>query len=158
MKTVSKTKIEKAERLAALIEMRKEIEKEEKSLKDFFKTELEISNVIEAGNVVIMKKDCKRTGLDKELLVQDLGDISKYETVTEYVQIDVRKVWFMEAFKEHKCNAGCLLMCDFCGDNVCEFDYENVKLVHDMSMMNNKQYLICSSCFDKHESELKEVP
>jgi len=92
MKTVSKTKIEKAERLAALIEMRKEIEKEEKSLKDFFKTELEISNVIEAGNVVIMKKDCKRTGLDKELLVQDLGDISKYETVTEYVQIDVRKV------------------------------------------------------------------
>lgn len=92
MKTVSKTKIEKAERLAALIEMRKEIEKEEKLLKDFFKTELEISNVIEAGNVVIMKKDCKRTGLDKELLVQDLGDISKYETVTEYVQIDVRKV------------------------------------------------------------------
>ena len=64
----------------------------------------------------------------------------------------------MEAFKEHKCNEGCLSMCDFCGDNVCELDYENVKLVHDMSMMNNKQYLICSSCFDKHESELKEVP
>lgn len=93
MKTVSKDKIEKAERLAALIEMRKEIEKEEKALKDFFKTEIDVSSFLEAGNVLITIEQCQRAGIDKNLLIAELGSgYKKFETVTEYQQVTVKKV------------------------------------------------------------------
>lgn len=93
MKTVAKEKIEKAERLSELIELRKEIEREEKILKDFFKSEIDVSSFLEAGNVIISLEQCKRTGIDKNLLIEKLGDKYKqFETVTEYQQVNVKRI------------------------------------------------------------------
>jgi vacuolar-type H+-ATPase subunit I/STV1 len=91
MKTQAKEKIEKAQELFNLISEMKILEERSKALKEYFKDAIE-SGVLEAGNVIIVVEDRQRTNIDKKLLEKDLGDISKYETVTEFKQVSVKKV------------------------------------------------------------------
>lgn len=92
MKTQNKDKIKKAKELMFLIEKRKEIEKEEQDLKNYFKDEIQ-SGVLEAGNIVIMVEEKQRVSLDKEALEIDLGDkVKKYERITVFKQVNVKEI------------------------------------------------------------------
>jgi hypothetical protein len=92
MKTVAKEKVELAERLLKVIEARKELEKEEKSLKDSVKEIMGDEKVLEAGPVLILLDDRQRTDLDKKRMVQDLGMdlIKQYETSSSFQVMTVR--------------------------------------------------------------------
>jgi hypothetical protein len=91
MKTTSKDKIKKAQRLAEVIELRKQIEKEESELKGFFKDEI-TDGVLEAGAVIIQIEQKTRESLDREGLEKELGaKLIKFVKVTEYKQVSVTK-------------------------------------------------------------------
>ena len=92
MKTLSKTKIEKAKRLADLNKQAKDIEKESKELKEFFKAEIQ-EGVLEAGDIAIVVSKKQRTSLDKDALIIEFGEakIKRFELVTEYLQVDIKK-------------------------------------------------------------------
>lgn len=91
MKTTSKDKIKKAQRLAEIIELRKAIEKEETELKGFFKDEIE-GGVLEAGAVIINIEEKTRESLDREGLEKELGaKLQKFIKVTQYKQVNVAK-------------------------------------------------------------------
>jgi len=93
MKTIrAKSDIQKAQELFDLIEARKEIEKKERELKDYFKAMGEVA--IKANDILITLTEKERTNLDKLALTAFLGPdkIHEFETVTEYVQVDVKKV------------------------------------------------------------------
>ncbi|MFM1782202.1 MAG: hypothetical protein RLZZ181_1007 [Pseudomonadota bacterium] len=81
MKTVAKDEVELAERLLKVIEARKELEKEEKALKDSVKEIMGDEKMLEA-----------RTDLDKKRMVQDLGMdlIRQYETTSSFQMMTVR--------------------------------------------------------------------
>lgn len=84
---------EKAKKLAAIIEARKELEKEEKMIKKFFKNEMKADRVVVVGNWLIILEDRQRTGLDREALERELGDeIRKFEKITEYVTLTIKGV------------------------------------------------------------------
>lgn len=91
MKTQSKEKIEKAERLHALIQARLEIEKEEAELKEFFKADIK-DGLLEAGSVIITLETKERTSLDKKSLIEQMGAdfVKNFEKVSEYIQINVK--------------------------------------------------------------------
>ena len=91
MRTQAKEKIQKAEELFNVMSELKILQEKEKALKEYFKDAVS-TGVLEAGNVMIVVEDRQRTNLDKKLLQKDLGDISKYETVTDYKQVSVKKV------------------------------------------------------------------
>lgn len=93
MKTIrSQSDILKAQELFNLIEARKEIEKKERELKDYFKAMGEVA--IKANDILITLTEKERTNLDKLALTAFLGPdkIHEFETVTEYVQVDVKRV------------------------------------------------------------------
>ena len=92
MKTVSIEKIQKAEKLLSIIESRKILEKEEASLKDYFKSEIK-DGVLIAGNVTITIEEKTRTTLDRAALEKFLGvnKIKGFEHVTEYVQLNIKE-------------------------------------------------------------------
>lgn len=92
MKTVAKDKVELAERLLKVIEARKELEKEEKALKDSVKEIMGDEKMLEAGPVLILLDERQRTDLDKKRMVQDLGMdlIRQYETTSSFQMMTVR--------------------------------------------------------------------
>lgn len=92
MKTIAKEKVELAERLLKVIEARKELEKEEKALKDTVKEIMGEEKVLEAGPILILLDDRQRTDLDKKRMVQDLGMdlIKQYETLSSFQIMTVR--------------------------------------------------------------------
>ena len=93
MKTIkAKSDILKAQELFNLIEARKEIEKKERELKDYFKAMGEVA--IKANDILITLTEKERTNLDKLALTAFLGPdkIHEFETVTEYVKVDVKRV------------------------------------------------------------------
>ena len=94
MKTIAKEKVELAERLLKVIEARKELEKEEKALKDTVKEIMGDEKILEAGPVLILLDERERTDLDKKRLVQDLGMdlIKQYETHSSFQVMTVRGV------------------------------------------------------------------
>lgn len=92
MKTKSKEKIEKAEKLAAVIQKRKNIELMEDYLKDYFKDDIG-EGVLEAGAIVIMVEQKQRVTLDRDALIKTFGEekIKQFEKITEYKQVNVTK-------------------------------------------------------------------
>ena len=92
MKTIAKEKVELAERLFKVIEARKELEKEEKALKDTVKEIMGDEKILEAGPILILLDDRQRTDLDKKRMVQDLGMdlIKQYETSSSFQIMTVR--------------------------------------------------------------------
>lgn len=81
--------LEKCKRLHTIINNRKVAAEAEQELKDFFKANY--PNGVQAGGYIVTMKSCSRTNLDKKQLELELGDLSKYETETVYVQVDVRQ-------------------------------------------------------------------
>lgn len=92
MKTIAKEKVQLAERLLKVIETRKELEREEKALKDEVKELMGDEKLLEAGPVLILLDDRQRTDLDKKRMVQDLGMdlIKQYETLSSFQVMTVR--------------------------------------------------------------------
>lgn len=92
MKTIAKEKVELAERLLKVIEARKELEKEEKALKDTVKEIMGDEKILEAGPILILLDDRQRTDLDKKRMIQDLGMelIRQYETASSFQVMTVR--------------------------------------------------------------------
>jgi predicted protein tyrosine phosphatase len=91
MKTQSKDKIEKADRLFAIIQMRLQLEKEEAELKDYFKAEI-TDGLLEAGDIVMTLETKTRTSLDKKSLEAEMGAefVKQFEKVSEYQQLNVK--------------------------------------------------------------------
>lgn len=92
-KTTNKDVLEKAIRLMQVIDRRKAFEKEEKELKDFFKTHLEEAqeSSLLAGKILILISEKERTSLDRDALTKVMGeDIRKFEKVTTYKQVDIK--------------------------------------------------------------------
>lgn len=89
--TVKKETVEKAFNLLKVIEARKQLEKQEKELKDFFKEELSGLNSMLAGEILITIADRTRTDIDRKLLVSELGDEAKrFEKTMTYQVMDVK--------------------------------------------------------------------
>lgn len=92
MVTQSNDRISKAKELYKLAEERKAIEKREAELKEFFKGLL-TKGVIEADEYAVVIEECERTGLDRPALEAEFGaaKIKKFEKVTEYTKVTVKK-------------------------------------------------------------------
>lgn len=90
-----KTDIELAQELLKVISNRKDIEKREKELKAYFRTQFESLGIDTAtiGKVLISLVSKTRTGLDQKAMVAKLGKefVSQFESKTPYVQVDVKK-------------------------------------------------------------------
>ncbi len=91
MKTNSKDKIEKAALLMNLISQRRDIEKQEIELKEYFKGEIK-DGILEAGSIVILIERKSRSMIDKKLMEQELGieQTKHFEKITEYDQVTVK--------------------------------------------------------------------
>jgi hypothetical protein len=85
--------IHMAQRLAAVIDQRRELEKEERELKEHFKAEFGSSSILQVGDVIITAEERTRTSLDKSKLIAVYGKdtMAQYETVTTYIQLNVQK-------------------------------------------------------------------
>jgi hypothetical protein len=92
MKTKSQELITKAKDLLNTIRTRRELEKKESELKEFFKTK-NTDGFIDADGVLVTFTDKKRTSLDRKALEAKFGKdvIAQFEVTTEYTQIDVKE-------------------------------------------------------------------
>ena len=92
MKSKSTEIIAKAKELLTAIKTRRELEKKEMELKEFFKSK-RTDNYIDADGILISFSDKKRTSLDRKALEAKFGKdvIAQFETTTEYTQIDVKE-------------------------------------------------------------------
>ena len=86
-------KIQSANRLAEINALRKELEKEEKQLKDMFKATLAVGEVFETEIATILVSEKSRESLDRKSLEVEFGAdiIGKYVKKTQFLQIDVKK-------------------------------------------------------------------
>lgn len=93
MKTKNKDKISKANELLKLVSSRKQNEKRESELKEYFKNEIK-DGVLECGNVTIIILDAKKSSLDRKGLEQEFGleAVKAFEKITEYKKVEVRGV------------------------------------------------------------------
>lgn len=90
MKTTSKEKIAKARELKVIIEKRRELEKLESQLKDFFKEEI-TDGVLIAEEIVITIEEKERSSYDGKALKVELGDKhDEFVKVTKYKQVNVK--------------------------------------------------------------------
>lgn len=82
--------------LHAVIQERRAIEKREQELKSFFKTKLTNlgHDTAVIGGVLISLVAKSRTDIDRKAIAAQLGAdfLRRFETKTEYVQIDVKEV------------------------------------------------------------------
>lgn len=94
MTTTSKAKIEKAERLAKISAKRKALADEEKELKGYFKEVIGGSGALQAGDILVVVSDKKRSSLDRKALEAQFGKdvIAEYLKVTEYLQVEAKVV------------------------------------------------------------------
>lgn len=86
MKTTStKKNIELAKRLLVLTEKLKELEKEQKEIKEHFKGIIK-SGSLGVGDITITVSEQTRAWIDREALILDQGIkfVSKYEKMTTY--------------------------------------------------------------------------
>ena len=90
-KTVKKETVNKAQKLLEIIELRRELEKKEKELKTFFKTMLESEVAIDCNGILVTVEERTRKSLDKKELSK-IVEIEKFEKVTTYKQLNVKKV------------------------------------------------------------------
>ena len=91
-KSENKEVISRAKELYMRIQNRLAAEKEEKLLKDYFKSNFP-EGVI-AGDILITCEDCTRENLNKKQLILDFGEekIHSYLTETSFIKVDVKKV------------------------------------------------------------------
>jgi len=92
--TKSEEKIQKAIELYEVQEARRALDKQEESLKKYFKELIGEENGINAGPVLILLEDCQRTSLDKKSLEAEFGaeTISRHEKVTAFKKFVIKKV------------------------------------------------------------------
>lgn len=85
---------QKAALLFDLIEQRKEMEKKEKELKDYFRSVLSADqiNVVHVGGYIVSVADRVTTTIDRKLMAEILGDdeVRKYEKKTPYQILDIK--------------------------------------------------------------------
>lgn len=91
--TVKKEILEKAIELMQIIDRRRELDKQEKAIKDFFKAycEQEGETALLAGQILIIISEKERTTVDMEKMKADGIELKKYERVTKYKQMDVKR-------------------------------------------------------------------
>ncbi len=92
--TENKTIVDLVNRLAGVIEARKTLDSEEKQIKDTLKDIMAgfESNVLGAGNWVVILSHRTRTDLDKAKLKVTLGaDYELYEKKSEYQTLEIKK-------------------------------------------------------------------
>lgn len=91
MKTQKQDTIELVKQLAHTIEIRKEIEKQEKAIKEQITAIMGEEQVLEAANFLVTRKERSRTDLDKKSMLVELGEafLKKFERVTTYFIIEV---------------------------------------------------------------------
>lgn len=92
MKTKSQEIIAKAKELLAAIRLRRDLEKKESELKEFFKAK-NTDGHIDADGVLVTFTNKTRTSLDRKALEAKFGKevIAQFETSTEYTQVDVKE-------------------------------------------------------------------
>ena len=95
MKTQKQDTIELVKQLAHTIEIRKEIEKQEKAIKEQITAIMGEEQVLEAANFLVTRKERSRTDLDKKSMLTELGEafLKKFERVTTYFIIEVVEKW-----------------------------------------------------------------
>ena len=85
-----------ANELVEVIELRRQLERKEQELKNYFKTHLSNLNIdtVTVGGVLISLVEKNRSSLDRKALDVAFGNevISRYEKVTQYVQVDVKLI------------------------------------------------------------------
>ena len=83
-----------AAELLKAIEQRKQFERRESELKDYFKTKMGNMNLdtISVGGILVSLVEKSRSGLDRKALVAAFGEdvINQYEKQTQYTQVDVK--------------------------------------------------------------------
>lgn len=92
MKTKSQELITKAKELLATIRTRRDLEKKESELKEFFKSK-NTDGHIDADGVLVVFTQKTRKALDRKALEAKFGKdvIAQFETTTEYTQVDVKE-------------------------------------------------------------------
>ena len=92
MKTQAQDKLEVVAQLANVIEMRKQLEKQEKTLKDQVKAWMENEAFLEAGQFFVTMDIRNRSDLDKDALQHDMGHefVLKYTKVSSYSVMSVK--------------------------------------------------------------------
>jgi bifunctional ADP-heptose synthase (sugar kinase/adenylyltransferase) len=93
MKTTQKAEtISKAQQLSELIEKRKELEKVEKEIKEFFKAIIGNEGVLLAGDYMILISERSRKDVDKKSLAAELGErYSQFEKESSYQIVEVKR-------------------------------------------------------------------
>jgi len=93
MRTQSQKNIELAQDLFNAIELRKELEKKEKELKEQIKLIMGEEKLLEAGSIFITLDDRERTDLDKKAMIQELGMdlIKRFEKTSSFVMMSVKQ-------------------------------------------------------------------
>lgn len=92
MKTINKHTIEMAKQLASVIELRKELDKQERELKDSLINFMGPDEmVLEAGTVTILRKERTRTDLDRKMMVESLwlDTLKRFEKTSRYFILEV---------------------------------------------------------------------
>ena len=82
----------RARQLFEIIAMRKELEKKEKDLKDYFRQKLMLTDACNVGEYVVTSSERERTDIDRDGLKLLLGEsLRAYEKKTKYSIIDVKR-------------------------------------------------------------------
>lgn len=92
MKTQKAEIVQALRRLAETVEMRKELDKVEKAIKDQIKEFMGDEMILHGGDYVAIQKEVKRTDLDKQALQAHLGDdYENFLKQTSYRTLEVKK-------------------------------------------------------------------
>lgn len=92
MKTLkSKANVNLAQELYEIIEARRELDKREREIKDYFKSLGD--EPIKLDGFLIIQKECVNSYLDRAKLAAEKGDefVAKYLKITTYTRLDIIK-------------------------------------------------------------------
>ena len=95
MKNITaKAKVEMAKQLAEIIQERKDLEKKEKTLKEFFKAEIGDSGAANVGDILITLEDRSRESVDKKSIEADMGRewLEQYLKTSSYQMVSVKNL------------------------------------------------------------------
>lgn len=89
----NKNEIEMAKELLKINELRKELSRKESEIKDYFKAKFEGESAVKLGEIILLLTESERRSLDRKSLEKDLGiqRVRKYEILTNYVKLEVKK-------------------------------------------------------------------
>ena len=83
-----------AKQLDEIIRERKELEKKEKTLKEFFKAEIGDSGAATCGDILITLEDRTRESVDKKSIEADMGSewLEQYLKTSSYQMVTVKNL------------------------------------------------------------------